>query len=327
MATLNTYDKRTWNALSYAQTDPRMNLVQDMAFPPRQAPAEAGKFRETAEQSFYKELDADRVSKYTVPQHYGKTDAFRYYKNDPISAGFSLSNADLSSPGEYGYNSVGEWIEDYRAWLTKLLKKHKEKALYTAVSDNTNFEGATYYANAATAWSSTGTANTKDDIEAGRLIVEEVNAVCLSWKGLRYALQNQTFRASAYVAGPARDDLEVTPGLRALKDYWEVDYIFFSRAKLQTDSSDATDTTRTEIWGDKVLLYYHNPNPTPLDPGWMRQLFWAPMGKGQASGGWFWTEDEDKRPGGVGVKLWDLWNYYQFLVQEKSLGYRIDNIY
>jgi hypothetical protein len=233
----------------------------------------------------------------------------------------------LADPESNGYNSIGEWIEDYRSWITLLLKKHKEKALYTAVSNNNNFEGATYYANATTAWSSIGTANTKDDVEAGREIQNQVNAVALGYKGLRYALRNQTFRASAYVAGPARNDLEVSPGIQALKDYWEVDYIFVSRGELITDSSDASDTTRTEIWGDKVLLFYHNPKPSPMRPSWIRQNYWAPMGKGATSGGWFWTEDEKNRPGGVGIRMWDLWNYYEFLVQEKSLAYRIDNIY
>ena len=140
-------------------------------------------------------------------------------------------------------------------------------------------------------------------------------------------LLNQTFRSQATVMGPIRDDLKVTPYVQALKDYLELDYIFISRGKLQTDSSDSTDTTRAHIWGDKMLLFYHNPSPSPMEPGAVVQNYWAPLGKGSGTGGWFWNQDTEKRSGGVGSEHYDLWNYYEFMVQEKTMMYRIDNIY
>lgn len=327
MPTLNTKDLLLWNRMSYNQEEKMLMFAHETAIPPQQAPKESGKFRVGEAQADYKELDMDRLSKYDVPQHYGKTDSFRYYSNKPIGAGFSISNADLDDPEGRGYMSIGEWLDDYRRWITRLSKKFLEKAFYAVVSDNDNFTSASYYANATTAWSSVGTANTKDDVEAGRIVSPYINAVTLGWTGLRYALRNETFRSSAYVSGPARDNLEVTPGLKALADYWEVDYIFVSRCRLQTDSSDSTDTTETDIWGDKVLLHYHDPNPSNMESVWLRHNYWAPMGKGAGTGGWFWNFDEENRSGGVGSQSWDFWKYYEFITQQKDLAYRIDNIY
>jgi hypothetical protein len=59
----------------------------------------------------------------------------------------------------------------------------------------------------------------------------------------------------------------------------------------------------------------------------MSHNFWPVSGQGANTGGWFWNSDSSKREGGVGIQTFDLWNYYEFLVQEKSLAYRIDNIY
>jgi hypothetical protein len=128
--------------------------------------------------------------------------------------------------------------------------------------------------------------------------------------------------------GPKRDgavDPTITPEF--LKNYFQLDFLWIAKGDLITDSADSTDTTRTEIWGDKMLLFYHNPTPSPLEPCFIKHLYWTPMGKGSGTNGWFVTETVDDRPGGVGVRYWDIWNYHQFLVHEKSLAYRIDAIY
>jgi hypothetical protein len=325
---MNTYDRKDMSRLSFAQTDPLANLVQDAAFPPLQAMAEAGKFREVEARAHYLEVNADQVSKYTVGLEYDYGDAFRYYKNTPIGAFFKWSNADLSQPAEYGYLNQAAMIEDKRAWLTKLIRKKKEKALYTAVSTNGNFEGATYYADAATAWSSVGTSDPGSDVAAGRLIVPELNAGIMSYTAFLYCQRNTTIKASTTVAGARRDGaVDPTITTEFLKNYFQLDYLWIARGSLITDSATASDETRAEIWGDKMLLFYHNPTPSPMEPTWLKHLYWTPMNKGAGTGGWFVTESIDERPGGVGVHYWDIWNYHQFLSHEKSLAYRIDNVY
>jgi hypothetical protein len=314
--------------LSYAQTDPLANLVQDVAFPPMEAMAEDGKYREVEARAHYLEVNANQASKYSIGLEYDYGDAFRYYHNVPVSAFFKWSNADLAQPQEYGYASQAAMIEGKRSWLTKLLRKKKEKELYTAVSNNNNFEGATYYANAGTAWSSVGTSDPGSDVAAGKLIVDEINAGIMSHTAFLYCQRNTTIKSSTTVMGPKRDgavDPTITPEF--LKNYFQLDYLWIARGKLITDSADESDETRTEIWGDKMLLFFHNPTPGPEEPSWIKHLYWAPMGKGKGLNGWFVTETVDDRPGGVGVRYWDIWNYHQFLVQEKSLAYRIDAIY
>ena len=325
---MRTYDKLDMSRLSYAQTDPMANLVHDVAFPPFQTFDEAGKFRETEERAHYLEVDANQVSKYTVGLEYDFTDAFRYYKNEPMGAYFKFSNIDLDQPKQRGYASAAAMIEAKRAWLTKLLKKKKEKALYTVIDTDANFEGATYYNDAGTAWSSVGTSDPGSDVAAGKLVVPEINAGIMSYTAFLYCQRNTTIKASTTVMGPKRDgavDPTITPEF--LKNYFQLDYLWIAKGDLITDSADSTDTTRTEIWGDQMLLFYHNPTPGPEEPAFIKHLYYAPMGKGSGTGGWFVTNSKDDRPGGVGVQYWDIWNYHQFLVQEKSLGYRIDALY
>ena len=328
MPNMNVYKTSVWDRLSYAQTDIRANFIQDTMCPPRQSPQEYGEFRETAEQSYFKELDAARLSKYDIPQHYSKVDAIRYYHNYPIGAGFTLSKADLDDPKGHGYMSIGDWIEDYRQWITKLLKKFKEKALYTIAGTTGNYESASYYADASADFANIGTCNLKDYIETARLVVDDVSAMSIGYRGLRYMLNNQTFLSQANVTAQARDDAEVTASVIALKDYLELDRIYVSRGKLQTDSADSTDTTRADIWGDKLVWFNDNPNPSPMDPGFLVQNYWAPMGKGRGTGGWFWNIDKSEtRSGGVGSIHYDLWNYYEIMVQEATMGYLLYNLY
>ncbi len=325
---MNTVDQPYLSRLSYAQTDPLANLIHDKAMPPHDAFYEAGKFREMAERSYFLEVDATRVSKHTVGQSYDFTDSFRYFKNDPISAYFMLHRTELDNPTQYGYASRGQMIQRRNAWLTGLLKKSKEKALYTAVSDNTNFEGATYYANASTAWSSTGLANPMDDVYAGKLIVPEINAGIISKKAFDYLARNNTLSAMTTVSG-ARRDGSVNPMITVefLKNVFQLEYLWVANGQILSDSADESSTTKADIWTNKMLLFYHNPNPGPETPAWMQSLFWAPNGKGKGSGGWFVTKTTEDRTGGVGSETYDIWNYYQFLVQEASLAYRIDALY
>lgn len=325
---MRTIDKPYMSKLSYAQTDPLANLVNSLAFPPMNSISESGKFREVEARAHYLEIDASRVSRLSVGQTYDYGDAFRYFQNVPVSANFKYSNADLAKPQERGYASAAEMVEAKRSWLTKLLRKFKEKACYTAVSDNTNYEGATYYNNASVAWSSTGLANPVDDVGAGFLVVPQINAGILSKTAFRYLQRNATLAAMTTVQGSARDG-SVNPSITVdfLKNVFQLQYLWVADGSLITDSSDATDETRTEIWGDSMLLFFHNPTPGPEEPAWMKHLYYPIMGKGMGTDGWFVTETTEGRSGGVGSKTYDIWNYYQFLVQEKNLAYRIDNLY
>lgn len=323
-----TIDKPLMARLSYAQTDPLANLVYNQAFPAMDAQTEHGKFREVEARAHYLQVLAENSSKYTTPETFDYTDSFRYFRNVPISMSFMYSVADLNQPQVYGYATAAEMINAKRRWQTNLLKKHKEKALYTAVSDNNNFEGATYYANAGTAWSTVSTSDPISDVAAGKLIVPEVNAGIMSYTAFLYCQRNANLKATTTVYGPRRDNA-VDPTITAefLRNAFALDYLWIARGSLITDSADESDETRAEIWGDKMLLFYHNPTLGPEEPAWMKHLFWRPSNGAESGEGWLVTETIDQRAGGAGVRHWDLWNYYQFLVQEKSLAYRIDNLY
>jgi hypothetical protein len=325
---MRTKDKPFMSKLSYAQTDPLANLVQDVAFPPMNSITEEGKYREIEARAHYLEIDAERISKHSVGQTYDYTDAFRYFKNDPVGANFKFSRADLDNPQQRGYTSAAQMIEAKRAWLTKLLKKKKEKSMYTVITTDANYESSSYYNNAATAWSSTGTANPLDDIAAGRLVVPEINAGIMSWTAFQYLQRNQTLSSMTTVTGSMRDG-SVNPTITTefVKNVFQLDYLWIARGSLITDSSDATDETRTEIWGDTMFLFFHNPTPGPEEPAAIKHLFWPIMGKGAGTAGWFVTETTEDRSGGVGSVTYDIWNYHQFLVQEPTLMYRIDALY
>jgi hypothetical protein len=325
---VNTIIQPYLGKLSYAQTDPLANLVNEMAMPPMDSLSETGQFREMAERSYYLELDASRVSKHTVGQGYDFTDSLRYFQNDPISAFFVLSRADLDNPQSRGYTSRGQMVQKRNAWLTKLLKKYKEKSFYTAVSTNANFEGATYYNNATLAWSNIGLSNPMDDVYAGKLVVPEINAGIMSKKAFDYLSRNLTLSSMTTVTGAMRDG-SVNPLITVefLKNVFQLQYLWVANGQLLTSSSDETSTARSDIWGDSMLLFFHNPTPGPDEPAWMKSLYWAPLGRGKGTNGWFVTKTTEDRTGGVGSETYDIWNYYQFLVHEKSLAYRIDNLY
>jgi len=333
MPTTNTYYKQDMSTLAYQLSDPYANLVYNQVFPAMNAGAELGKFRKKDARTWFEELRS-MASKFTTPESHNTTDAFLDFKIDPISSAFEFSNADLGQATSRGYPSAAAMIQEEMAVTMYLLKKLKEKALYTFVSDNSNFQGATYYANAGTAWSTTTTADSLDDIMAGRTIVEaggyRLNAGIISNTALNYLQQHASIQSSTTVMGSARDG-SVNPFVTVdfLKNYWNLDHLWIASGALVTDSSDPTDSTIAEIWGDSMLLFDYNANAiqSPRQPSWLKHLFWRPDGKGDSSEGWIVNESQKGEVGGVGVRKWGIWDYYTFLSHEKKLAYRIDNLY
>ena len=240
--------------------------------------------------------------------------------------------ADLGSPQKFGHMSGESMVEEELAIKLFLMKKIKEKALYTFVSDNNNYASASHYANAATAWSTVSTADPLDDVTAGRTVIEaagyNANAGIISQTAFRYLQQNAVILSSTTVFGPARSG-QVNPSVTVdfLKNYFQLEYLWVARGSFITDSSDPTDETTAEIWGDKMLLFDFQPNPRPKQPTWMKHLFWLPDGKGEPQEGWIVNESFEPRPGGVGVMTWDIWDYYTYLSHYSAMAYRIDNLY
>jgi len=329
--TLNTANKPDMEMLAYALTDPNARLVYNEAFPAFNAGDEVGKFRKKDVRAFFEEK-RHIASKFTVPETSNTTDIFLDFHITPIARGFQFSMADLGSPVKFGHTTGASMIEEELAINTFLMKKIKEKALYTFVSTNGNYASASHYANAATAWSNVDTADSLDDITAGRTVIEaagyNANAGIISQTAFRYLQQHATIQSATNVSG-ARRDGQVDPTITVdfLKNYWQLDYLWVARGSLITDSSDPTDETTAEIWGDKMLLFQFDQNPRPRQPSWMKHLFWQPDGKGEAQEGWFVNETFEPRPGGVGVMTWDIWNYYTYLSHYNAMAYRIDNLY
>jgi hypothetical protein len=316
-------------ALAYAQKDELANLVYNQVCPAVEMPLETGTGRELNERAYFLELNVAK-SKNDVADTFTISDSTYTYNITPISKAFEFSNIDLAQASAYGKASEAEMIREMQDITAMILKKSKEKAFYTAVSDNNNFEGATYYANAATAWSSTGLADMKDDITAARLVVKGLTDMVMSDTAYLYAADNSNLLASTTVSGPRKDgSVDPYPEVAFLQNYFNVPRIYVAAGDLITDTSDPTDTTRTEIWGDKILLLRNTmaARKSPRLGQWIKHLMFRPNGRGEPNEGWWTIETRTEEEGGVGMRKFATWNYYQFMVQEESYAYRIDSVY
>jgi hypothetical protein len=145
-----------------------------------------------------------------------------------------------------------------------------------------------------------------------------------------YAADNANLLASSVVSGDSRDaSVNPYPMVGFLQNYFNIPRIYVAAGDLITDSSDPTDTTKTEIWGDKILLLRNTAaaKKSPRLGQWLKHLMFRPSGRGEPNEGWFTLETRSEEEGGVGMRKFATWNYYQFLVQEKSYAYRIDAVY
>lgn len=324
-----TYIRNDMGQLAYAQKDEFANLVYNQVCPAVTMPLESGTGRELDSRAYFLELHATS-SKFKTAETFSVGDSTYNYNITPISAAFEFSNVDLDQASAYGKQSEAEMIREMQEIVAFGLKKVKEKAFYTAVGTNTNFEGATYYANAATAWSSTSLADMKDDVTAARLIVKGLNEMVFSDTAYIYAADNTTLLASTVVSGSRRDaSVDPYPMVGFLQNYFNMPIIRVAAGDLIDDSSDPTDTGHSEIWGDSALLL-RNSNAAAKSPRlgqWCKHLIYKPTGRGEPNEGWFTIETRSEEEGGVGMRKFATWNYYQFLIQEKSYAYRIDNLY
>lgn len=329
--TINTYNKPDMEMLAYALTDPNSNLVYNQAFPAMEMYSERGEYRKKDPRAYFTEQRVT-MSKFTTPDTSNTTDSFLDFTITPIAHGFQFSVVDLSQPKEYGHPTAASMIEEETAIKMLLMRKLKEKALYTFISTNGNYASASHYANAATPWSTVATADSLDDITAGRTVIEaagyNANAGIISQTAFRYLQQHATIQSASTVVG-ARRDGQVNPTITVdfLKNYWQLDYLWVARGSLITDSSLPTDETTAEIWGDKMLLFQYDANPRPKQPTWMKHLFFRPDGKGESGEGWIVNETFEPRPGLVGVYTWDIGSYYTYMSHYSAMAYRIDNLY
>lgn len=329
---LNTYDKQNMQELAYASTDPLANLVYNICFPAKDGMAEGGKFRIKDARTYFRDL-YEVSSKFTTPQANNSTDAFAYYNTAPISGAFEFSRADLASWRERGYVSQAAMIAEELEITMALKKKQKEKALYTFVSTNANFASASYYADASVPWSTAATSNIKNDVQAGRIVVEdagyEINAMIIPRKALRYIETNAAIESSTMVSGPSRNGLNPWTTVDFLKSYLNLEHIFVASGSLLTNTAAPASTALSPIWGDKALLFNYNPaaSSSPQQPSWMKHIFWRPDNEGETNEGWIVNPKFDGEPGGVGVYKWGVWNYYTYLSHKKELAYRIDNLF
>ena len=317
------------SVLAYEHREDEENLVYNQVFPAVFMPMETGTYRELDERAYNLELEVDET-KYTVAKTFSIGDSMHTYQIFPIARAFEFSNADLAQARLYGKNGEQEMIAEMQGIISTLLKKVKEKAFYTAITTDANFEGATYYNNAATAWSSTGLADMKDDILAARLVVKGLREMVISDTSWIYAEANATMNASTTVSGSARDGgVNPNPVVAFLENYFGMRKVHVALGDLNDDSSDPTETGNTEIWGDTALLLKNSPSyaSSPRLGSWMKHLCWRPMGRGEASEGWIVLETKSDEEGGVGMRKFATWNYYSMHIQEKSYAYRIDAIY
>lgn len=324
-----TRELKTFGELSYAHRDENETLVYNDVAPAMEMELEAGQYRELDQRAFYFEKAATQ-SKFTIPTAHQLGDTIRYFTITPISDAFEFSKVDLWQADLYGKGKAAKMIKEHQEIIAWGLKHVKEKAMYTFVSDNTNFEGVTYYANAATAWSSTGLADMKDDVLAARLVVKGLNKMSMSDTSSIYAMVNETLNQSTVVSGARRDgSVDVNPTVEFLKMYFQMTYVDIASGELIDDSSDPTDTGKSEIWGDKILLQKFSPTSARSEyrASFVKHLIFRPLKRGEANEGWFVLKTETDEEGGVGMEKYATWNYYQYLSHEPTYGYRIDNVY
>lgn len=317
----------TMGALAYQHKDPSLNFGFENITTPIEMPLEAGQFRELNERANFLEREF-AMSKLTAPQSLTFGDSLRSFQITPIAGAFEFSNVDLGQPSMYGKTSKAEMIAEQQGILALQMKKYKEKLLYTAVTTDANFESSSYYNDAAVVWSNVGVANMTDDIRAGKLVLGGgPYRLTMSNTAAEYAYDNATLKASTVVSGSGRDGtVDPNPTAEFLRRYFGVSEVVITAGELITDSGDPTDATKAEIWGDSALLERIG-NPSLMQPSWCKQLFFAPLGRGKGSGGWFTLQTGDAEVGGVGTEKYATWNYFSYLIQEKTMAYRIDNLY
>jgi hypothetical protein len=325
MATINEIIRPEYSQLAYDNTDMMVNLAYNAAFPAMGVTTETGQFRVGDATINFAELKAD-MNKHSTALTYNFGDSLQTYFVTPQAVAFELSNGDLQQPQIYGYMNRNEMIQSRVITFSQLLKKKKEKTLYTFISDNSNFASSSYYANASVAWSTHATADPVSDVATGKAQCPEANALLIPYGAYLDLQQCSKLQSLTSVSGSKRNiSVDPTITIEWLANVFQVQYVFVSRGRFITDSSDPTDTTKADLFGRKALLFYHNPNMNDKDGRWMKHLYWNVEGA-STDEGWIVTEKFNPETGLVGMYRWQVGSYYQYLSHNAALAYRIDSI-
>lgn len=153
-----------------------------------------------------------------------------------------------------------------------------------------------------------------------------LNDTILSW-----LQQNQTIKNSVSITGPKfGSGVDPSINVEFLMNYFKMNEIYFINGEVEDDSQDPTEDTKSDIWGNSVLLYtpeIQTPGAPPnlMNGAWMKHLFWRPEDLGEPGEGWAWIEKQ-KEGGVAGVTKWELWNHFKYHSHDPRLAVRIDDI-
>jgi hypothetical protein len=325
MPQTNVVYKQVNSNLAQKYKDPLFNPVYQEAFPAMEVPFELGKGRKKTERAYREQIEGFS-SKFSVARSVNTTDELYDYSTDWESDAFEFSLADLGQYANRGFTSQKQMKDEEREIMSTRFKKKKQRALYTYVSDNNNFAGATHYANAGVQWSNWGTASPGDDVWIGLQQVKRANAIIMGDEDYYNCLANQTINASVQGSGVVKGSIDPRIGVDFLKRYFRVEYLWIAGGEIITNSADRTDETTVDIWGNKVLIFHHDPNPRVASDTWMKQIFFRPGDpkRGEPTEGWRIIVKETEEEGGIGIYKEALWNNYDYLKQNTKLAYRID---
>jgi hypothetical protein len=325
MPETNVVYKQIESALAQKYTDPLFEPTYNVAFPAIEVPFSIGKARKKGERP-YREQAEGFSDKFSIARSNNTTDELTDYQTDWESDAFEFSKSDLGEYAIRGFNSQRQMIDEEREIMSTRFRKKKQLALWNYVNTDTNFAGATYRVAAGVAWSNWGTSSPGDDVWAGLQHGKRYNAIHMGLEDYYNCLANQTINKSAQAAGMDKGALNPSIGIEYLKRYFRVQYIFVAGGEYITDSADRSATATTDLWGNKVLLFYHTPQPKTSSDTWMKHIFFRPGDPkmGETSEGWRIIETTTKEEGGIGIYKEALWNNYKYLQQNTKLGYRID---
>lgn len=325
MPNTKTLIRAEFNQLAYEYTDMTANLIYNKAMPGLSMNDETGTFRIGDTDEHFEE-HYTKMTKFTIAEESGEADTTQNFQLLPAGDAFSYSELDLQHPQKFGANSRQEMVNNRIMKITGILKKVKEKAFYTAVNTDANYQSSSYYADAAIPWDQFDTADPIVDIYNGKLLVPAANALIMPQTSFWDLQRNAKLQSLTNVAGPQRDgNINPTITVDWLANVFQLQYIWVASGKFKTDSSVSASTAKSNIWGDKALLFYFNPSPTDIDGRFMKHLFLAGASMNPDEG-WIVTETTNPEPGGLGVTRWQIVSYYQFLPHRKELGYRIDTL-
>ncbi len=328
MPTTNTIDRQDMTQLAMDYRNPLQSLIYNQAAVPQGIDFEQGQFRMKDERAFFSRPETF-MSKFTVPKVSSFGDSFLNIDLEPLGHGTPLHKLDLQQARNRGYASPAAYIQGEVEVVTARVKLEMESKFYTFVSTNGNFESASHYFNAGTAWSTYATADPLLDVHNAKMICKHINAIALNDIAIRHLQQNAKILAATNITGMKRTKgLDPTITEEHIMAYLGLDYMFVSKAEEITDSADESDTTTANVWGAKALLFHYNPGASanPNLPTWAK-MFYLNIPGVSGEQGWCVKETESFREGFTGLRIFDVGCYIQFLAYAKKYAVRLDTLY